>query len=201
MSLFIFDLGKVLVHGLDTTASLRGGDGFDSRELYADYRLYERALMDGFMKEEDYYAHLRMSFGEEVAAALSSPPSALVPDESLLSIARKLRGNGHVCVIGSNTIDSHWKATPDGIFCCFDRGYPSYIIHRSKPEPCFFSYICDEEGFPPSDTYLIDDRKENVDAAESLGIRTLHYKGDDLGMRTERFFRPFLQPSEGAIQD
>lgn len=193
MSLFIFDLGKVLAHGLDTTRGLREGMAFDAREFGKDYKLYERALMDGWMREEDYYRHVELRFGKHVAASLSSPLPPLSADKRLLETARALQEKGHVCVIGSNTIASHWACTPQEILSAFSRAYPSYQIHRSKPEPCFFRYICSEEGFPCHDTYFIDDREENTASAESLGISTLLFRGEGLEERTERFFAPFLR--------
>ena len=190
--LFIFDLGKVLVHGLDTTAGLGEIMGFDPVAFRRDYRAYERALMDGWVREEDYYAHLEMKFGKSVAQALSSPQTHLVPDDGLLEAVCRLREKGNVCVIGSNTIASHWAATPERVIKCFDRVYPSFAIHRSKPEACFFSYICGEEGFSYEDTLFIDDREENIRTAEDLGITCLLYKGADLEKRSQAFLKPYL---------
>ncbi|MBT8082631.1 MAG: HAD-IA family hydrolase [Gammaproteobacteria bacterium] len=44
-----------------------------------------------------------------------------------------------------------------------------------KPEPQIYEYLLDAYQLEPTDTIFIDDLPENLDAAASLGIRTIRF--------------------------
>lgn len=52
----------------------------------------------------------------------------------------------------------------------------SYKVKMAKPEKRIFRYTLDKFGLLPEETMLIDDMKENIIAADKLGIKTIHYK-------------------------
>jgi epoxide hydrolase-like predicted phosphatase len=58
-----------------------------------------------------------------------------------------------------------------GVF--FDRVYLSHRLGMRKPDPRIFEFVLNDCAFNPSATLFIDDVKENVDAAASLGIQTI----------------------------
>ena len=45
------------------------------------------------------------------------------------------------------------------------------------------SYM-EKEGYDARDTFFIDDRLENIEAAESLGIKCLLFRGDNDDLRS-----------------
>ena len=53
---------------------------------------------------------------------------------------------------------------------CFEKVYYSFEMGMRKPSPEIFSYIINKHDLSPKRTLFIDDKKENTDAAESLGI-------------------------------
>ncbi|GAA4449820.1 HAD family phosphatase [Rurimicrobium arvi] len=86
----------------------------------------------------------------------------------------------HDLVLLSNTNEIHeaaFNATlqrehgmPNlGVF--FDRVYYSHRVGLRKPDTAIYQLVLDECGFDPAKTLFIDDLKENIAAAESLGIR------------------------------
>lgn len=54
---------------------------------------------------------------------------------------------------------------------CFEKVYYSYEMGMRKPDPAIFSYILHKHDLSPKRTLFVDDKKENTDAAASLGIQ------------------------------
>ena len=195
MKLFIFDCGEVILNNVDTFVPFAELIGIPHEELLSDYAFYEMPLMDGYMKVEDYYRHLeakyRIRITDDPFARFFNPSLNL----GMLSNVQKLRNKGYRCVVGSNTFAPHWDkilkmdGNPLG---CFDALYPSHLVHLSKPEPAFFRYICKNENIAYEDAALIDDRKENTDAAKPVGLTVLEYSGPDKDKKAVEFFSRFL---------
>jgi putative hydrolase of the HAD superfamily len=61
----------------------------------------------------------------------------------------------------------------------FDQVTLSYEIHAVKPEPAVYEHCLDGLETPPEQTLLLDDRIENVQGAELLGIRALQFTSRD----------------------
>lgn len=55
---------------------------------------------------------------------------------------------------------------------CFEKTYFSFEIGMRKPDETLFSHVLDKNGLSAKRTLFVDDRKDNTDAAEKLGIRT-----------------------------
>ncbi len=53
---------------------------------------------------------------------------------------------------------------------CFEKVYYSYEMGMRKPSPEIFNYIINKHDLSPKRTLFVDDKKENTDAAASLGI-------------------------------
>ena len=53
---------------------------------------------------------------------------------------------------------------------CFEKVYYSYEMGMKKPEPEIFTSLIKKHDLSPSRTLFIDDKKENTDIAESLGL-------------------------------
>ncbi|MBQ1870551.1 MAG: HAD-IA family hydrolase, partial [Treponema sp.] len=51
----------------------------------------------------------------------------------------------------------------------------SFQMGVSKPDTEFWKIILDAEGCSAKDAVFIDDRRENCEAAASLGIRAIHF--------------------------
>jgi HAD superfamily hydrolase (TIGR01509 family) len=52
-----------------------------------------------------------------------------------------------------------------------------------KPHEDIYRYLCREYGLTPADTLFIDDRADNVEAAEAVGIRGYLFDGDAARLR------------------
>ncbi|MGI9073727.1 MAG: HAD family hydrolase [Bryobacteraceae bacterium] len=66
----------------------------------------------------------------------------------------------------------------------FDQVTLSYEIHAVKPEPAVYEHCLEGLNTPPEQTLLLDDRIENVQGAELLGIRAIQFTSrDDVMLR------------------
>ena len=53
---------------------------------------------------------------------------------------------------------------------CFEKIYFSYELGMRKPDEAIFNYLIKHNDLSPKRTLFIDDKKENTDAAERVGI-------------------------------
>lgn len=60
-------------------------------------------------------------------------------------------------------------------------GVYSYVEHISKPEKEIFRRLLRKYSLNPEESIFIDDRKKNVEIAEELGIKGIHYDNISLG--------------------
>lgn len=54
---------------------------------------------------------------------------------------------------------------------CFEKVYYSFEMGMRKPSTDIFNYILKKHDLSPKRTLFVDDKKENTDAAEALGIQ------------------------------
>ncbi|MBQ8038835.1 MAG: HAD-IA family hydrolase, partial [Lachnospiraceae bacterium] len=48
----------------------------------------------------------------------------------------------------------------------------SYEIHKIKPDPAIYEYLLEKYDLKPEESVFFDDRLENTEAAEKLGIKS-----------------------------
>ena len=58
----------------------------------------------------------------------------------------------------------------------FHKAYFSFDLHLLKPNPEIYEFVINQHGLLPEETLFIDDKEENILAAQKLGLRT--YKLD-----------------------
>lgn len=54
----------------------------------------------------------------------------------------------------------------------------SFAVGTAKPDPAVFGICLEQLCAEPAETFLVDDREENVEAARTLGIRASRYTFD-----------------------
>lgn len=59
---------------------------------------------------------------------------------------------------------------------CFEKVYYSYEMGMRKPEPEIFHAIMRKHDLSPKRTLFVDDKKDNTDVAESLGLHVWNLK-------------------------
>lgn len=56
----------------------------------------------------------------------------------------------------------------------FDKVYLSYEMGLMKPDPAIYHQVLEEQGLVAEETLFLDDNTDNVKAAATLGIATIH---------------------------
>lgn len=98
-------------------------------------------------------------------------------NKKFLAFAKSLKNNGHLIGILSNL-------TPETSMCIdknqlkdFDYHFYSNSLKMSKPNNEIYQHVCDH--ISSKNILFIDDKQENLNAAESYGIDTILFNSDD----------------------
>lgn len=183
--LFIFDMGGVVTSTAENSIfeeaaerigvpleKLNEASGKGTQE-----NLFEQ-MSDGFLTSREYWKIVGERLGKNINAdwwRLLFHPEL---KKETVRLVEKLKSQGNRVVCGTNTIESHYdNHLSRGDYSCFDMTYASIHLGVSKPNPDFWKTILEIEGFSAGETFFTDDKKENVRAAEKLGINS--YLFDD----------------------
>jgi FMN phosphatase YigB (HAD superfamily) len=101
-------------------------------------------------------------------------------DRGVVEYVKTLAGNYRL-FIASNTDPIHYDCFISRYlwFSLFEGLGLSFRLKSMKPSPEFYLKLCREFGIDTGDALFVDDLKENVDAANSLGIRSHLFAGLD----------------------
>jgi putative hydrolase of the HAD superfamily len=101
--------------------------------------------------------------------------------EEVWELARAFRAGGGRTGFLSNGVPEivgHLRRTR-ALDAAFDAVVVSCEVGCLKPAPEIFRLCLERLGVAAGDALFADDRPENVEAARALGLRTLHFAGDD----------------------
>ncbi len=175
---FLFDIGNVLVrwnpdpliNDLMTRHNI--SDRYTVENCFRRWQpFWDKStmanLLDKVAREEPEYAEFTADFARRI-------PEALAPVfEENVCILKRLKEKGNRLYTASNfAADILEKMRPDFTFLeYFDGIYISGEAGFIKPDPEFFVELLKRYDISAKESVFIDDLKENVEAAESLGIK------------------------------
>lgn len=187
----ILDFGEVLVRpqsaaSIERMAQLAQLEIDDFRHRYW---LHRRDYDSGVVSDEDYWR--RVLEGTALPAdRIDTVLEALMTAdflswnearEAVWAIAAAFRQRGGRTAILSNGVPAVMNrvraARPLAAF--FDVVIVSFEVGCAKPESRIYELCLAELGVPAGAALFVDDRLENLVAAEQLGIRTLHFTGEE----------------------
>jgi putative hydrolase of the HAD superfamily len=179
----IFDVGRVII-GIDLSRSmgtLGQRDGLTHVQVLRELEVDPRWLdwQEGRMTPLDWHAHLSTKLGfaysfEEFCSIWNSVlvRGTILPDLLFERLARKCR-----IALLSNTDPihvAHIEATYPFVRHFHTRVY-SCRVGLSKPSPAIYHHTLREVGALPNEAVFIDDLRENVLGAATLGIDAFHF--------------------------
>lgn len=130
------------------------------------------------------------SMTEALYAALYEKQA--VVNENVMAIIQALFER-YTTVAFSNMIDLHVRCNRKRqLFQYFHKVYLSSETGLAKPDPAAFQNILLDMGVSADSCVFVDDKKENIEVATSLGFRTCHFD-------TELQLKGFLQ-KEGFLK-
>lgn len=174
----IFDFGDVFIN-LRKEQSIEefkklGLDG-PNEELLAHNDLFERGKIDELQFINSFSKYIPNASIEQVTKAWNSvigdfPLERL---EFLQMLSTKYR-----LFLLTNTDSIHINRFEHKVgmsfytdfYRCFEKVYYSYEMGMRKPEPEIFNALMRKHDLSPRRTLFVDDKKDNTDIAESLGL-------------------------------
>lgn len=191
MKNIIFDLGGVLV-GLDGQRCIDAFNAIGCERVaeYVRLRLTADLFLDieeGSIDTAEFCAEVRrmtncMATDHEIIGAWNALLTEITDERK--QRLKELRRAGYRVFLLSNTNDMHWQYTQELLGCVehgvrnedcgtyFDRVFLSYRMHLSKPDVRIFEEVLRQAGLQAEETLFIDDNRDNIQAAASLGIQT-----------------------------
>jgi FMN phosphatase YigB (HAD superfamily) len=174
----IFDFGDIFIN-LNKEASndafIKIGLESPNQELTTKNDLYEKGKISESEFLESFLKYIPNSNVEEIRAAWNSiiGDFPLYRLEFLQMLTQKYR-----LFLLTNTDEIHIAHFEEKVgisfytdfYNCFEKVFYSYEMGMRKPEVGIFSAIIDKYDLSPKRTLFVDDKKENTDAAASLGI-------------------------------
>lgn len=210
----LFDFGQVLSLSPDLAVwqqmlVISGLSEADfHREYWAHRHDYDRDTLNSQTYWQAVAAGSQTTFTPEQIAALIAADVNLWSrlNRPMVEWAQHLQGAGIRTGILSNIGD----AMAEGLIAkfdwigAFDHCVWSYSLKLAKPEAAI--YRCAAEGLAtdPSQILFIDDKIENIEAAESIGMQAIQYHLDhpafEEELRRRGFESPILrQPTTAAV--
>ena len=168
----IFDLGDVLfTWSPNTNTSISAGT---LRKILSSSTWFEYEC--GRLKQDACYEQIAQEFSVEdsqVAEAFSQARESLQPEEMVVTFLKHLRESALVKLYAmSNVAREDFAALAQKMdWSLFDRVFTSGAVGMRKPDPNFFNYVLDEIKLAPEQVVFVDDKRENVLAADCLGLR------------------------------
>ncbi len=182
----IFDFGNVIGffdHRLGAARVARLlGESITEDDVYHFYYgtdledQHERGLISSAEVIERFKAHFRspQASDEELARAFGDIFS---PNPAVIEVVRRLPPSLRL-VLGSNTNELHYRWFAPMFRDVFDRFAHlvlSFEVGCRKPEASFYRHCLRACDCSPSEAVFVDDRPDNVEGAQALGIRGLCY--------------------------
>jgi len=175
-TLYIFDMGGVLAMNCEMITIIHKYLKITEEQffIYADEDF--RRLLEGKMRSYEFWKQFSLKSGQEIKEELFSKYFNPSINEETKDIIIQLKNHSRV-VCGTNVIDAHYNyLLKRGDYDIFDKVYASHLIGISKPNPDFYRYILEKEGVNPKETIFVDDREENIIAAQNMGIKSILFK-------------------------
>ena len=96
--------------------------------------------------------------------------------QDTVDIFRKIKSSGYPCYVLSNWSDETYEGMEDQhpFLKEFDDKIISGREFLVKPDPEIYKLAISRFNLTPEQTLFIDDRIENIEAAQSLGFQTIH---------------------------
>jgi putative hydrolase of the HAD superfamily len=185
----IFDYGGVLVahqskEDVEQLAGIAGIPVALFNQLYwADRAAYDRGDVEGV----EYWRHLGKGAGKYLDDATIH---SLIGHDSaawmkfygpMYDFVDELRADGkRVAVLSNMPKDLGLAIKSEGFgFRNFDHVTLSYEVRSAKPEAAIYHSCMEGIGTAPKNTLFLDDRAENIRAAQTLDIRAVQFTNPD----------------------
>lgn len=139
--------------------------------------------VETLIKQNYFRSNLEIYLMQQIIQTLINDVFALRPNWTMIEFVRKLKKNNYTLYLLSNFDKESYTRLlcryPD-IFALFENIVISAHIQMLKPYKEIYNYILTKYHLLPEECLFIDDQEENVQGAQDLGIKGLHYTNFNL---------------------
>ena len=175
----VFDYGEVISRFPDDASRRHIEElaGVEPAALWASYGEHRHALDHGRLTATAYWRAVEADTGADWSRTrvhelwAADFPSWFVPEPGTLDVIADLADGGTRLAILSNAgqdFASPFRHSPLGDL--FEQVFVSAELDDLKPSASIFRHVLAELGTTAADTVFIDNRSDNVEAAQALGI-------------------------------
>ena len=175
----IFDFGDIFIN-LDKEGSVNALKKLGLSNWNENLNQLNQQFEKGQISEEDFLTGIQKHVPNASIEEISTAWNAVLLDfplrrlEFLQKISKKYR-----LFLLSNTDAIHIETfeRENGIsfysdfYQCFEKVYFSFEMGMRKPDIEIYNYLINKHNLAPNHTLFVDDKKENTDAALSLGLQ------------------------------
>jgi epoxide hydrolase-like predicted phosphatase len=191
IKVIIFDIGGVLIspeiEKIDE--KIAGYIGMDFIKYKKSMEKYKSDLSKGKISLAQAYSKLLPELGisnidpEKIIEKHLNLYSETIKNlnRDIIKLIEKLKKKYLITCIVNAESDVILLAKKRGLYDFFDKIYISAKLGMKKPDPEIYLAVLNDLQLQPQEAVFIDDKKENVEGALTLGIPSIQYRyGSDL---------------------
>ena len=188
----IFDCGRVIMQYDEHYISSFFAETEEDTDLLATVamaRKYWNSFDEGNLTEDVYLSMVKTELPEHLHGAVEKLcaqwTSHMPPVEGIESVIAEIKESGKGLYLLSN-FNQRLRGELDlaPALKLFDGLVISGEIHMVKPNAEIYRYLLDTYGLDPAECMFVDDRSDNIEAGEALGIKGYLFDGDSEKLRT-----------------
>jgi putative hydrolase of the HAD superfamily len=201
----LFDLGGVFIEvDLQPAISVfaRYIGKISEKEIYnfLYHSEWTRRFEKGLVDPQTFYQHLREEWQADFSFAFFKTTwnRLFTPIQPMVDLLPELKKSFRlICVSNTNVLHIEYLKNRIPLFHYFDHLVFSYEVGYSKPEPEIYLEALHRAQSRPRACLFVDDLLLNVQAAQKLGMETIHFKTYDVFVNELRK-RELIQPLNGG---
>jgi putative hydrolase of the HAD superfamily len=178
----IFDIGNVLVKWdpieivrsvITTAGAVRVAEHLFWHSDWHDIDRGTRTIAEITLRAAE-----RTDIDEDIVAAIyQAVPASLTPLSESVDLLNQLKAEGHAIYALSNMghDNAAYLAKTAAFWSQFDGRVISAEVNLVKPDPKIYQHLLNQFGLTNSDCVFIDDSLDNIQVAENLGIKGIHF--------------------------
>lgn len=184
ISNIIFDVGKVLV-SYDPDGYMKGLGLDEATRERVNAAMFRHPLWldaDQGLRSPEKFLQAFMEHDPEISETIRRVYESMGGTIELFDYAQEwiseLKERGYHVYILSNYSEYMFRQTKHKLkfLPLVDDAVFSYTIKLIKPDTAIYRYLCDKFRLKPEECVFIDDRPENIDGAEKIGMRGICFQ-------------------------
>jgi epoxide hydrolase-like predicted phosphatase len=181
----IFDWGGVLMRTVDASGRRKwerklGLPQYTVDRVVHGSRSWKQA-QSGEITDAEYWADVAQQLGLDDESLRSFRREYFAGDrldDEMMSFIRDLRPRIKTALLSNASPHLINLLEQLAVTDAFDEIVISGVVGVQKPDPAIYRIVLDRLDLTPEETVFVDDFVQNIQAAEQLGMHTLHFRRD-----------------------